>query len=47
MNVRKPTPKTKTTVRPPVKSPVKREETTDMILNRLISGNGVKRRRMI
>ena len=40
-NIRK-TPKTKQTISKPVK---KQEESTDMLLNRIISGNGIKRKR--
>ena len=40
-NIRK-TPKTKQTISKPVR---KQEESTDMLLNRIISGNGIKRKR--
>ena len=40
-NIRK-TPKTKQAISKPVK---KQEESTDMLLNRIISGNGIKRKR--
>ena len=40
-NIRK-TPKTKQTLSKPVR---KQEESTDMLLNRIISGNGIKRKR--
>ena len=40
-NIRK-TPKTKQAISKPVR---KQEESTDMLLNRIISGNGIKRKR--